>query len=263
MNNDRLKKISTKLSNFFNVKEFSDPQEAYEMFSDVYIQQKVFFNSFSPEEIIKLVIYIYSYKNTKDFVFGDKILNNLAFTDLLLITDEEYIATCNVCDGNGGWECEGCGGSGEIVCLKCDGDGNDDDGKTCKKCSGKGGFECETCGGTGDENCDYCEGDGDYVSDESEYRIYTIACWNKQMNEYCEQSEGTPYGAFDYDFFLDRFESYIILGVKDGHDRLRNDLRMDVMYATSYDDNPKLFISGQKRMKIINMDNSLISRYLS
>ena len=259
--NDRLKRIAKKLQQQFPVKEFNEPQEAYTMFSDIYIEHKEFFKIFKPEEIIKLVIYIYSYKNTKDFDYGDKILNNLSFSDLLLITDEEYIATCGQCDGNGGWECEGCGGSGEIVCLKCDGDGTTDDGKTCKKCSGKGGFECETCGETGNQTCDYCEGDGEYVSDESEYQLYTIACWDKDMNNACEQSEGDLYGAFTYDYFLNRFEKYIILNIENNHEKLNNDLQMDKMYATSYDDNPRLFISGQKTLKIFNMDNSLIYKY--
>lgn len=261
--NDKIKKLSTKLVDLFPQKEFSDPQEAFTSFSNVYIPQRAYFGNFSPEDIIKLVIYIYSYKNTKDFDYGDKILNNIAFSDLLLITDKEHIATCNVCDGNGGWECEDCGGSGEILCLKCDDFANDDDGKPCEECSGKGGFECETCGGTGNQTCDYCEGDGEYVSDESEYQLYTIACWDKDMNDACEKSEGDLYGAFTYDYFLDRFENYIILSIDDNHARLNDDLEMDKMYATSYDDNPKLSISGQKVLRIFNMDNSLISRYIT
>jgi hypothetical protein len=83
------------------------------------------------------------------------------------------------------------------------------------------------------------------------------------MNDACEQSEGTPYGAFTYDYFLNRFERYIILSIENNHERLNDDLEMDKMYATSYDDNPRLFISGQKTLKIFNMDNSLTSRYIS
>ena len=80
--NDRLKRLSTKLVKQFPVKEFNDPQETYTMFSDIYIEHKDFYKTFKPEDIIKLVIYIYSYKNTKDFDYGDKIHNNLAFSDL-------------------------------------------------------------------------------------------------------------------------------------------------------------------------------------
>jgi hypothetical protein len=259
--NDKIKKLSTKLVGLFPQKEFLEPQEAFTSFSDVYIPQKDYFGNFSPEDIIKLVIYIYSYKNTKDFDYGDKILNNLAFSDLLLITDENYTATCNECNGYGGWECETCGGGGEMRCLECDGDGKTDDNKTCEECSGRGDFKCETCGGTGNETCNYCEGDGEYISDESEYQLYTIACWDKNMNDACEQSEGDLYGAFTYDYFLARFEKYIILNIVNDHRRLNVNLEMDKMYATDYDDNPELTISGQKVLKIFNINNSLISRY--
>jgi RecJ-like exonuclease len=227
--NDKIKKLSTKLVDLFPQKEFLDPQEAFTSFSDVYIPQKDYFGNFSPEDIIKLVIYIYSYKNTKDFDYGDKILNNLAFSDLLLITDENYTATCNECNGYGGWECETCGGGGEMRCLECDGDGKTDDNKTCEECSGRGDF--------------------------------TIACWDKNMNDACEQSEGDLYGAFTYDYFLARFEKYIILNIVNDHRRLNVNLEMDKMYATDYDDNPELTISGQKVLKIFNINNSLISRY--
>ena len=259
--NDKIKKLSTKLVGLFPQKEFLDPQEAFTSFSDVYIPQKDYFGNFSPEDIIKLVIYIYSYKNTKDFDYGDKILNNLAFSDLLLITEKEHITTCNECNGYGGWECESCGGRGEVECEECDGDGNTDDGETCKACSGKGDFKCETCEGTGNETCDYCEGDGEYISDESEYDLYTIACWDKDMNDACEQSEGTPYAAFTYDYFLNRFEKYIILSIENNHARLNDELEMDKMYATSYDDNPELTISSQKVLKMFNMNNPVNSRY--
>jgi hypothetical protein len=258
--NDRLKRIAKKLQQQFPVKEFNEPQEAYTMFSDIYIEHKEFFKIFKPEEIIKLVIYIYSYKNTKDFDYGDKILNNLSFSDLLLITEKEHIATCNQCGGYGGYDCETCYGSGEAQCEECGGDG-EIGGDICDKCSGKGDSECETCGGTGNQTCDYCEGDGVYVSDESEYQLYTIACWDKDMNNACEQSEGDLYGAFTYDYFLNRFEKYIILNIENNHEKLNNDLQMDAMYATSYDDNPHLFISGQKTLKIFNIGFSLIYKY--
>jgi len=258
--NDKLKKLSTKLVDLFPQKEFSDPQVAFTSFSDVYIPQKDYFGNFSPEDIIKLVIYIYSYKNTKDFDYGDKILNNLAFSDLLLITEKEHIATCNQCGGYGGYDCETCYGSGEAQCEECGGDG-EIGGDICDKCSGKGDSECETCGGTGRETCDNCEGHGEFESDEFEYQLYTIACWDKDMNEACEQSEKTPYAAFTYDYFLNRFERYIILSLENGHARLNDDLEMDKMYATDYDDNPELTISGQKVLKIFNINNSLISRY--
>jgi hypothetical protein len=258
--NDKLKKLSTKLVGLFPQKEFSDPQDAFTSFSDVYIPQKDYFGNFSPEDIIKLVIYIYSYKNTMDFDYGDKILNNLAFSDLLLITEKEYIATCNQCGGYGAYDCETCYGSGEAQCEECGGDG-EIGGDICDKCSGKGDSECETCGGTGRETCDNCEGHGEFESDEFEYQLYTIACWDKDMNEACEQSEKTPYAAFTYDYFLNRFERYIILSLENGHARLNDDLEMDKMYATDYDDNPELTISGQKVLKIFNINNSLISRY--
>jgi hypothetical protein len=258
--NDKIKKLSTKLVDLFPQKEFLDPQEAFTSFSDVYIPQKDYFGNFSPEDIIKLVIYIYSYKNTKDFDYGDKILNNLAFSDLLLITEKEHIATCNQCGGYGGYDCETCYGSGEAQCEECGGDG-EIGGDICDKCSGKGDSECETCGGTGRETCDNCEGHGEFESDEFEYQLYTIACWDKDMNEACEQSEKTPYAAFTYDYFLNRFERYIILSLENDHARLNDDLEMDKMYATDYDDNPELTISGQKVLKIFNINNSLISRY--
>ena len=284
--NDRLKRLSTKLVKQFPVKEFNDPQETYTMFSDIYIEHKDFYKTFKPEDIIKLVIYIYSYKNTKDFDYGDKILNNLAFSDLLLITEKEHIATCNECNGNGEVDCGTCGG--EVDCDTCEGDGTvscetcngygtvEKNGEevdcdecsasgevTCDGCAGQGSFQCDTCKVTGNETCDYCGGEGEYISDESEYDLYTIACWDKDMNDACEQSEGTPYGAFTYDYFLNRFERYIILNIENNHERLNDDLEMDKMYATSYDDNPRLFISGQKTLKIFNMDNSLTSRYIS
>jgi hypothetical protein len=81
------------------------------------------------------------------------------------------------------------------------------------------------------------------------------------MNDACEQSEGTPYAAFTYDYFLNRFEKYIILSIENNHTRLNDELEMDKMYATSYDDNPELTISSQKVLKMFNMNNPVNSRY--
>ena len=64
--NDKLKRLAIKMVDLFP-SEFSSPQDCYNLFQDIYKKQFDYFSYFEPENLIKLVFYLYSYKTTKDF----------------------------------------------------------------------------------------------------------------------------------------------------------------------------------------------------
>ena len=65
--NDKLKRLASKMVDLFP-SEFSSPQDCYDLFQNIYKKQFDYFSYFEPENLIKLVFYLYSYKTTKDFI---------------------------------------------------------------------------------------------------------------------------------------------------------------------------------------------------
>ena len=58
MDNNRLKKLANKMVDLFPTNKFRDPQETYDVFSNVYMTQRDYFSLFKPEDILKLIFYI-------------------------------------------------------------------------------------------------------------------------------------------------------------------------------------------------------------
>jgi len=122
-------------------------------------------------------------------------------SDCILLEDTggQWVdATCEVCGGDGRFDCYECGGdgtercdncysrsthrsTGRVSCSECSGEGELDcgdcdgtgmiDGEecetcegfkkiTCEECSGDGEVDCEDCGGDGQVTCSTCDGDG-------------------------------------------------------------------------------------------------------
>ena len=229
MDNNRLKKLSSKMVDLFPMNEFRDPQEVYDVFSNIYLSQKDYFSLFKPEDILKLIFYIYSLKNTNDFKVADNLINNLGFCNLLLITTEPYESTCDACNGDGDFECDTCYGTGEL-----------DDGEDCPNCV------------QGSNMCHDCDGVGSVETNEVFYKLYQIVTWNTDIKNLCEMNEDSHTPAFSYDYFLKNHKEYIILIIRDDNDRFINGLSPDDMYSTYYDDSPELSMGGSKKLQIYN-----------
>lgn len=229
MDNNRLKKLASKMVDLFPMNEFKDPQEVYDVFSNIYLSQKDYFSLFKPEDILKLIFYIYSLKNTNDFKVADNLINNLGFCNLLLITTEPYESACDACNGDGGFECDTCYGTGEL-----------DDDEDCPNCV------------QGSNMCQDCDGIGSVETDEVFYKLYQIVTWNTDIKNLCEMNEDSHTPAFSYDYFLKNHKEYIVLIIRDDNDRFINGLSPDDMYSTYYDDSPELSMGGSKNLQIYN-----------
>ena len=255
MDNDRLKKLAGKMVDLFLMNEFRDPQEAYDVFSNIYLSQKDYFSLFKPEDILKLIFYIYSLKNTKDFKVADNLINNLGFCNLLLITTEPYDAICGACNGDGDFDCETCYGTGEATCPECEGERSfevgDNEWEDCNECGGTGEVTCQDCV-QGRVTCQDCDGIGEVESDEVIYKLYQIVTWNNDIKNLCEMNEDSHTPAFSYDYFLKNHKDYIVLIIRDDNDRFIKDLSPDDMYSTYYDDSPELSMGGSKKLQIYN-----------
>ena len=163
--NEKLKILSSKISPNVRV-EFSNPQECYDWFIKYFYQRKDFFQDLNPEDLLKIVFYVYSLKTTGGFEWAEKISNNLQFIRILYTELNPHEESCDDCSGDGRKECEDCDGEGRLDCDYCTG---------------------------GDVYCDACDGNGEVVSDtyvEYQYRLY--CSWSKILNEKCELEQGTP-----------------------------------------------------------------------
>ena len=215
--NDKLIRIA---KGFY--KDFMDsesPSDVYAKFSKIAHKQKEYFIDYlGYQNILKIVIYIWSLCRTGNSKLGDRILNNLIFSVLLNTDLEHPLVTCPNCKGNGELKCGYCMGNGQVSCTecggtslvqcdKCDGDGELEfsDGEIigCASCGGEGDVECpEGCDdgyvdcdecNNGKTICDDCEGDGEIQDEESTiYEVTYLISWDKELNEILEnqQSDG-------------------------------------------------------------------------
>jgi hypothetical protein len=239
MDNNKLKKLAVNLSEIMEG-QFNTPQKTFDEFQVIYQNQKEYFSRFSSSDLIKLIFYIFSYKETGGMKLADNILNNLAFASLFYTSGNYYHDTCDNCEGNGYERCDECNGHGEVDCSTCDGSG-EDDGEPCYDCQGDGQVMCNNCGGDGDINCSDCDGEGDIETDRLELEHYQICTWDSGIKTQCELEEGTKEPAMsEYDF--DRLrDEYIILSQSDLNAELRNFVEIDEVYCLSYSDELKLF----------------------
>jgi hypothetical protein len=264
---DKLKKLAKNLSDL-SISRVDSLQELYIRLCGLMTTQKDYFIHLGPSNIVKLMFYIWSYKETGQFEMGDKMINQIAFAILITTEGTNYVESCeecggdgfvrcDVCNGVGTVECSTCEGTGEESCYECDGEGMVDD-KTCDECEGTGKMTCTDCYGDesvncsaceeGSKTCDTCDGGGDVETIEYEYKKYFIVTWNKTIKNRCEITEGdTDITMSEYDF--DRLrDEYIVLHLEELHDEFQEYVEINEMYCSTYTDNPKLYFSQKMEL---------------
>jgi hypothetical protein len=247
--NDKLKRLAKNVSELLP-EDLRDPQDVYDAFSVVYSNQADYFRNLGPENIIKMVFYIYSLKDTGSFALGDKIINNLSFASLFTTSGNYADEECSECEGSGTVRCDNCDYEGRVKCVQCGGDGEDSSGETCDDCQGGGDVYCDQCGGDGDISCYECDGTGEVETDELEYMYSYICTWNSQVENQCYLNERTGEPAMsEYDF--DRLsDEFITLFYTEENAKLRNFVEINQVYCVSYWDEPKLLIGPDKFLQI-------------
>ena len=280
--NEKLQRLSTKMLGLFT-EDFESVQDCYNQFRVIYKTQFDYFQNFDPSNIIKLVFYIYSLKNTGNFKLAEQLLNKLGFASLI-ITQGNYHeescvncygdgdVRCNDCGGSGEVDCNDCGGSGEVSCDNCDGTGVDEEGDKCGECDGDGEVGCGECNGTGEVGCgecdndgrvycDNCDGTGEIITNELEYTHMTIATWNNEIKTACELNAGTMEPVLS-EYHIDTLrDEYIILVETDEHGEFQNSIDTNEYYCAKYEDEPKLHKSNQKEF-FFWMDDDGLENYI-
>lgn len=267
MINEKIKKLANKLEEL--IPKFNTPQEVYNNLLPVIKQTKDYFMHLGPDNVIKLVIYIYSLKNTKNFDLGDKMIDKLLFAEVLTSERNAHIGTCencggdsyitcDECNGTGNVDCSDCEGTGSQTCGVCDGRGEEEDETTCTNCYGDGTEDCEycdgsgeqgceNCGGEGDTRCHECDGTGEIISDdEIDYSVFFIVTWNRQLKEACELREGTLEPIMTEDEFDKIYDEYIVLSSEDNYAPL--DVEVNEMYCLKIYDEPNLFLQNSSML---------------
>ena len=282
--NEKLQRLAAKMVGLFP-EDFKSAQECYDQFKVVYKKQFEYFANFEPSNTLKLVLYIYSLKNTGNFKLAENILNKSGFASLFIMEPDYYQTECGDCGGDGAFRCEYCGGdgsidcnscqgSGTVSCGECGGDGQVEEGGekvecdecagsgevTCDECGGGGNEECNHCDGDGSENCSTCDGDGQVETNENQYQYYVMVTWNSFIKDKCELESGTMTPAFtEYDF--DRLsDEYIVLGYDEEHAEFRSAVLPNDVYCANYEDEPELHKSYSREFRIW-MDNDGLDKY--
>lgn len=279
---DKIKRLAKNITELLTNTE--TPQETYYSLLQVMRKQKDYFQHMSPDNIIKLLFYCYSYGQTKSFEESDKMLNNIGFAVLFNNSGDYHReecedcsgngeVDCNYCDGSSSVECGECSGTGEVVCDYCEGEGTeiDDNGETitcpecdgkeeitCPECHGNGEVSCDSCSG-GKETCEYCDGNGEVETKDYEYERYFIVTWDKYIKERCEYTEGdTDISFSEYDF--DRFrDKYIKLKIEDKWIKFANWVGVNEVYCSYYDDSPRMHLSND--MELDTSLNDIMTPY--
>ena len=275
--NDKIKRLAKNVTELLTNTE--TPQETYYSLLKVMKKQKDYFQHMSPDNVIKLLFYCYSYGQTKSFEQADKMLNNIGFAVLFNNSGDYHReecgdcsgngeVDCNYCDGSGNVECDECSGSGEVECDYCEGEGTDIDENgetvTCPECNGKEEITCPECHGNGEvscdscsngkETCEYCDGNGEVETEDYEYERYFIVTWDKYIKERCEYTESdSDIAMSEYDF--DRFrDKYIKLKIEDDWVEFDNWVEVNEIYCSYYNDNPKMYLTNDMELNTTSDD---------
>ena len=261
--NEKLQRLATKMVGLFP-KEFETAQDCYDQFKVIYKSQFDYFQHFETSNILKLVFYLYSLKNTGNFKLAENLLNKSGFASLFIMEPDYYIDGCDDCSGEGSYRCNFCDGEGNDECGDCGGGGKteeeDNEWVDCDTCGGTGEVSCAECGGTGEEICSTCDGDGQVETDEHLYQYYVIVTWNSFIKNKCELESGTMTPALsEYDF--NRLsDEYIILGHDVDHAEFRSNVLPDDVYCANYEDEPELHKNHSMNFRIW-MDNDGLDKY--
>jgi len=198
--NEKLKKIANKLYKKYKSLTVND---AYTQFMYEVFTHKEYFNLYTPEQLVKIPIYIYSKIETNGFELGDNMIKNAWIGNIFEYGFDDYAndhceyckgdgdERCDKCDGTGTITCDTCDGDGTVSCGECDGYGNNDEGGDCSDCEGSGRLKCDdcdegsqtcnNCGGDGSVDCSECDGEGEFISDRLIYTNKTIIVWDRKL----------------------------------------------------------------------------------
>jgi hypothetical protein len=273
---DKIKRLAKNITEL--LMNTSTPQDTYYSLVHLMKKQNDYFRHMSPENIIELIFYCYSYSETDSFKLADKMLNNIGFAVLFYNTGNHHREECDKCNGNGEVSCHHCDGDGYIQCDNCDGTGHEEcsecngtgeveeDGEmvtcpnckgdevvTCDECAGDGTVECDYCRG-GQESCEHCDGQGEIETDDYDYERNFIVTWNKYIKDRCEYTEGNSditMSEYDFDRLRDEF---IKLRIEEKFANLADWVEENELYCTYYNDNPKLFQTNEMNLDT-NEDN--------
>jgi hypothetical protein len=248
--NDKLKRLAKNISELLPDNSKS-PQQVFDLFAGrIYDSQNDYFRALGGDAIVKIVLYIYSLKETGDFKMGDNMINKLSFISVFYTSGNYHDTECSECEGSGTVRCDNCDYEGRVKCVQCGGDGEDSSGETCDDCQGGGDVYCDQCGGDGDISCYECDGTGEVETDELEYMYSYICTWNSQVENQCYLNERTGEPAMsEYDF--DRLsDEFITLFYTEENSKLRNFVEINQVYCVSYWDEPKLLIGPDKFLQI-------------
>jgi hypothetical protein len=257
--NEKLKKITIKLEDL--IKKFDSLQDLYFKLKKITVSQSDYFSHLGPNNLIKLAIYIYSYKMTKGFDMADKIINNLSFAEFAIPSEQQYLKTCKECEGEAWVNCKYCGGTNEIECTECEGYGEVASGYEmvdCKECYGGGVVKCDTCDMYGTIECSECDGIGEIETNEIVVRFAFIATWSKRIKDQCELNVGTNIPIMSEDEFLSLESEFIRLSSGEGHQIL--DVEPYQMYCLSYSDEPAITLHPQS-MNILPTNKTKNAEY--
>jgi hypothetical protein len=279
--NDKLKKLATKISELIPKSE--TPQQVYDGLITVMQKQSDYFKYLGPDNIVKLTLYIYSFKTTGKFNVGDTMISSLGFANLFTTEGTGYVKTCETCDGDGEVDCdycdrgeiqcEACNGSGEATCPECDGDGRqmgDGEWEDCEGCDGSGEVKCGECEGSGYFTCDNCDngknecwecsGHGEVETTQLKYDSYFVVTWNREINRDFSLNENSEYPALsEYEFDRLRDEFIVLTYEDDGHAEFQDWVKINEVYCTFYSDEPKLNLT--EKMKVDNRADSYEPTY--
>jgi hypothetical protein len=267
---NKLKKLAVNLSELTPKSE--TPQQVYDGLIPVMQKQSDYFKYLGPDNIVKLTLYIYSFKTTGKFNVGDTMISSLGFANVFTTEGTEYVKTCESCDGEGELDCElcdrgeiecdECDGNGEVSCPECGGDGRqmgDGEWEDCEECDGTGNISCPDCGGDGAGLCDSCNngkiecwdcsGNGDVETTQLKYDAYLVATWNRAINSDFSLNENTKYPALsEYEFDRLRDEYIVLTYEDDGHAEFQDWVKINEVYCTFYSDEPKLNLTEKMRV---------------
>jgi hypothetical protein len=244
---EKLKKLARKVSGLILSSE--TPQIIYDELTVIANKQKDYFNYLGPDNLIKLVFYIYSIKNTNNFILGDKMINNLSFIKLVETEGNHTVYDCTNCGGGGYINCDICNGNGEVECEECDGD-REVDGEYCDVCDGHGHVDCGGCL-SGEVECEECDGNGE-IESETDYVFFIkhVVTWDSNIANVCELRETDNVPAMsEYDF--DRLrDDYILLFIDEDSEPLN--ILENELYCIKITTEPDLRFVGTMQVKFRN-----------
>ena len=283
--NEKLKIVVKKLYPNFRV-DVDTPQEFYRIIQQIFNKHKDYFSKFfTPYDLIKIALYMYSLKIHGSFDWADRTMENLVFIVAFDTEKEPSVEECPDCGGSGNAECDYCDGSGRNECSECDGSGNaecsfcDGDGEidgercddcdgtgkvSCDNCEGDGYVYCNGCGGDGSINCGECDGSGEIESDTNfNYTTYEICSWDSSLNSKAENVVQTFEPLADSDI-IDYTEkrNFFVFNSFISEAELSEDVESNELYCLYVTETPELSYYINPLSPRMEIKRNLINNYL-